>query len=588
MMEATKNLLIGIGVYVLLSRLHIFRSIRPFQPVILVSFLVYRFLHDSEQQVSLLDALQAAIAELKNQAASKLIDDFLFCLLIMHLVNIVNTATSYNLRGLMNVVINYVFAHAKALPMVRKEIMKEHKKTADSLEKELKVMSRSIGEPNRQLPEQGWSKEDVLNLMKECTKTEDVIWTKGQLSGAIYHGGTDHQKFLNECFSMYSLANPLHSDIWPSIMKFDAEVIAMTASLVNGGLNTVCGCSSSGGTESIILAVKAHRDYWRDNFDIHAPEIIASVSAHPALEKGCDLMNIKLVKIDMDPVTMKIDMNALRRAIGPNTIMLYASSPSYPYGVMDPIREMSKLAKWYNIGLHVDCCLGGFVLPFAKKAGYPIPDFDFSLPGVTSMSLDTHKYGYTLKGSSVLLFRNNQLRQSMYFCYADWTGGLYTTATLAGSRSGGLIAQCWASLMTMGEHGYTENVKMILDETQKVAAGIPAIDGLKLMGKPDAMIVAFGTTDEKLNVYSVGDKMHAKGWSLNSLQKPASIHLCLTVKHIGKSEKFLEDLAASVAEVRANPSEKSSSAALYGAASALPPGPVADVLKVYNDVVLNI
>ena len=205
------------------------------------------------------------------------------------------------------------------------------------------------------------------------------------------------------------------------------------------------------------------------------------------------------------------------------------------------------------------------------------------------MSLDTHKYGYTLKGSSVVLFRTNALRQSMYFCYADWTGGLYTTATLAGSRSGGLIAQCWASMMTMGEEGYTENVRAILDETQIVAAGINKIDGLRLMGNPDAMIVAFGTKDhESLNVYAVGDKMHAKGWSLNSLQKPPSIHLCLTVKHVGKGQEFLEDLAESVAEVRANPGEKSSSAALYGATSALPPGPVADVLKVYNDVVLNL
>lgn len=323
--------------------------------------------------MSLLDTFQTIIGKLKNPTVSKIIDDFLFCLLIRHLVNIVNIATTYNLRGLMNVVVNYVFAQVKALPFVRAEIMKEHKKTAESLEKDLKVKSRALGEPNLQLPEKGWSKKNVLKLMKDSTKTEDVVWTNGQLSGGVYHGGIDHQKFLNECFSMYSLSNPLHSDIWPSIMKFDAEVIAMTASMVNGGLDTVCGCSSSGGTESIILAVKAHRDYWRDNFDIHAPEIIASVSAHPALEKGCDLMNIKLVKIDMDPVTMKIDMNAVRRAIGPNTIMLYASSPSYPYGVMDPIREMSKLAKWYNIGLHVDCCLGGFVLPFAKKAGYPIP-----------------------------------------------------------------------------------------------------------------------------------------------------------------------------------------------------------------------
>lgn len=204
------------------------------------------------------------------------------------------------------------------------------------------------------------------------------------------------------------------------------------------------------------------------------------------------------------------------------------------------------------------------------------------------MSLDTHKYGYTLKGSSVLLFRTNELRQSMYFCYADWTGGLYTTPTVAGSRSGGLIAQCWASMMTMGREGYAHNVKEIMDVTQRIAAGVNSIDGVRVFGKPHAMIVAFGTDDPSLNIYAVGDKMHAKGWSLNALQKPPCIHICCTVKHVDKDQEFLHDLAQSVAEVRANPNEKSSNAALYGVASSLPPGPVADILKVYNDVVLKL
>lgn len=176
----------------------------------------------------------------------------------------------------------------------------------------------------------------------------------------------------------------------------------------------------------------------------------------------------------------------------------------------------------------------------------------------------------------------------MYFCYADWTGGLYTTPTISGSRSGGLIAQCWASMMTMGEEGYAQNVKDIMDVTQKIAQGVRKIPGIKVVGNPDAMIVAFGSDDKALNIYAIGDKMHAKGWSLNALQKPPCIHICCTVKHINKDAEFLADLAASVAEVRANPQEKSSNAALYGVASSLPPGPVADILKVYNDVVLKL
>jgi sphinganine-1-phosphate aldolase len=204
------------------------------------------------------------------------------------------------------------------------------------------------------------------------------------------------------------------------------------------------------------------------------------------------------------------------------------------------------------------------------------------------MSLDTHKYGYTLKGSSVVLFCHKQFRQSMYFCYSDWTGGLYTTPTISGSRSGGLIAQCWASMMTLGEEGYAENVKGILETAKRIIEGIPQIDGLKVIGEPTAMIVAFGSNDPTLNVYCVGDKMHEKGWSLNTLQNPPSVHICCTVKTINKDKEFLDDLQQSVAEVRANPGEKTTNAALYGATSSLPSGPVNDILKVYNDVILKL
>jgi glutamate/tyrosine decarboxylase-like PLP-dependent enzyme len=544
---------------------------------------------DEGNAQSLLDIFREFLKSVvKNKKWDTLIEDCLGLFLLHSLVYVFNKYTSYNLMGYYVSITNYLFSLAKGIPFIRAQIQKEHKKVESELERDLKPKSRALGEQNKELPKKGWSRDEVLTMMKSCTKSEDEIWTKGHLSGAIYHGGVDHQKFLNECFGLYSLSNPLHADIWPSIMKFDAEIIAMTASLVSGGVESVCGCTSSGGTDSIILAVKAHRDYWRDNFQIHEPEIIASVSAHPALDKACDILNIRLVKVAMKPSTMEIDLDAVRAAIGPNTIMMYGSAPSYPYGTIDPISGLSRLAKKYNIGLHVDCCLGGFVLPFAKKRGYDIPDFDFALPGVTTMSLDTHKYGYTLKGSSVLLFRNKELRQSMYFCYADWTGGLYTTPTIAGSRSGGLIAQCWASMMTMGEEGYGHNVKEIMDAAQRIAAGVRNIDSLCVVGKPHAMIVAFGSLDPALNIYAVGDKMHAKGWSLNALHKPACIHICCTVKHIDKDEEFLQDLAEAVAAVRANPQEKSSNAALYGVTSALPPGPVADILKVYNDVVLKL
>ncbi len=316
--------------------------------------------------------------------------------------------------------------------------------------------------------------------------------------------------------------------------------------------------------------------------------MIVGTSAHAAVDKACDLMNIKLIKVDLDSKTYRVNLDAIRAAIGPNTIMMYSSAPSYPHGAIDEIAELSKIAKQYNIGLHVDCCLGGFVLPFAKKLGYKIPEFTFALPGVTSMSLDTHKYGYALKGASVVLYRTKELRHAQYFCYADWTGGMYTTPTVAGSRSGGLIAQCWASMMSLGMKGYLQHVDDIMKTTKAIAEGVLRIKGIRLYGEVDAMIVCFGSEEtEKLNVYSIGDEMHKKGWSLNALQHPACIHLCCTVAHVGHHDEFLRDLREAVEKVRSNPNDKSGNAAIYGMASSLPPGPVNELLKVYNDVVLK-
>lgn len=217
-----------------------------------------------------------------------------------------------------------------------------------------------------------------------------------------------------------------------------------------------------------------------------------------------------------------------------------------------------------------------------------LTDFDFSVPGVTSMSLDTHKYGYALKGTSVLLYSNREIRQAQYFCYADWSGGLYTTPTIAGSRSGGLISQCWASLMALGEEGYLKHTKDILETVKVIAKGINEIDGLKVIGNAEVMIVCFIGVNG-VNVYSVADRMSKKGWSLNSHQSPACVHICCTVTHVGHENDILNDLKISVEEVKNDPSSnKAGTAAIYGMTSSLPSGPVNDILKIYNDVVLSV
>eukprot|EP00600_Ochromonadales_sp_CCMP1393_P002074 CAMPEP_0174979846 /NCGR_PEP_ID=MMETSP0004_2-20121128/15025_1 /TAXON_ID=420556 /ORGANISM="Ochromonas sp., Strain CCMP1393" /LENGTH=598 /DNA_ID=CAMNT_0016231453 /DNA_START=63 /DNA_END=1859 /DNA_ORIENTATION=- len=570
----------------IVCRAHSFRYMKIFLVPASLLVLAYRAMYGTSGS-TVLDVISQAVNGVGNEPIERFLFDAIGLSILWTIVSTVVMVLSLDFESSKKKIVDWSFNQVRSMSFVKSILAKEGDKLEADFDKELKVKSRALGHVNTTLPAKGLKPKEILGLMTNATNVENVKWENGRVSGAVYHGQHDHIDLLNAAFSHYSISNPLHPDIWPSVMKFDSEVIAMTASMVNGGLDTVCGSSTSGGTESIILAIKAHRDHYRDLHGITAPEMVVGNSAHAAVDKACDMMGIKLIKVGLDPLTFKIDVRALRAAIGPNTIMLYASAPSYPHGAIDPVKQMGQIALKYQIGLHVDCCLGGFVLPFAKKMGFNIPEFDFSVPGVTSMSVDTHKYGYALKGTSVVLYRSKELRQAQYFCYADWTGGMYTTPTIAGSRSGGLIAQCWASLMALGEEGYHQHTRDILRTTQTIHNGIKSISGLRLLGLSEAMIVCFDATDG-MNIYCIADKMSKRGWSLNSLQHPACLHICCTVAHVGRDQEFLQDLAESVAEVKSNPDDVGGNAAIYGMTSALPPGPVNELLKVYNDVVLKV
>eukprot|EP01031_Cornospumella_fuschlensis_P027604 gene27604-33337_t len=582
------------------KRLASFRYVRPYIDLLVVTVLAYRLYTVTDN----VDLLQSLINELQAVAkftghvvyAQKVffvLKDILAILLVLRIVRVLTDAHNAvtNFKGFVPLykdLAQFGYNQVKSLSFVRAILEKETSKLESSMELELKVKSRELGETNTKLPQKGWSKKEVLSLMKKATEKEDVVWEEGNVSGAVYHGQRGHIEFLNEAYSYYSIANPLHPDIWPSVMKFEAEIISMTANMVNGGDTGVCGCTTSGGTESIILAIKTHRDYYRQKYDITQPEMICGLSAHAAVDKACDMLGIKLIKVPLDD-KFRVDVAAVYRHINSNTILVYASAPSYPQGAVDDIQALGTICREHDVGLHVDCCLGGFVLPFARDAGMKVPVFDFSVRGVTSMSLDTHKYGYALKGASVVLYRNKELRHAQYFCYADWTGGMYTTPTVAGSRSGGLIAQCWASMMVMGQQTYQDMAVKIISLAREITAQVKDIEGLKLCGDCDAMIVCVEGTDG-INIYSVGDEMHKMGWSLNALQNPASLHLCVTVTHLHRGDKFVRDLRTAVQRVRerGTDGQGEGNAAIYGMTSSLPPGPVNEILKTYNDVVLKL
>ena len=269
----------------------------------------------------------------------------------------------------------------------------------------------------------------------------------------------EHFGLLNRVYARFAHSNPLHPDVFPTSARMEREVVAMTAAMLGGGPRgkaSVCGCLTSGGTESILTAIRATRDFFAAQRGVTQPELIAATSAHAAVHKACAYFGIRLVPVPVEAGSYRMDVGAARRAVTPNTIMLYASAPGFPHGVVDDVPALAAVARAAGAALHVDACLGGFVLPFAAAAGAggpagaprrPLPRFDFSVPGVTSMSADTHKFGLAHKGSSVLLYANAELRRYQYTAVTDWSGGLYISPSAAGSRPGGIIAQTWASLM---------------------------------------------------------------------------------------------------------------------------------------------
>jgi glutamate/tyrosine decarboxylase-like PLP-dependent enzyme len=484
--------------------------------------------------------------------------------------------------------------YLKGLPLLRDRLSQETDAMLAELEGGLKPY-REQHATFHALPDKGLSREEVLRELGQMEAKEQERWREGFVSGAVYHGDSEHIDFLNRVYALHSQSNPLHADLWPSATKFEAEVVAMTAHMLGApeaNANRppeehLCGSVSSGGTESIMLAMKTYRDQAHATKGITRPEMVAPTSAHPAFDKAAHYFGIKMIRVPVG-ADYRADVKATRKALTRNTIVLIGSAPSFPHGVIDPIEELSELARTRGLGFHTDACLGGFVLPWARKLGYPVPAFDFRLPGVTSMSADTHKFGYAAKGTSVVLYRGTELRSHQYFTATEWPGGIYFSPTFSGSRPGALIAAAWAALVSTGEQGYLEATRAILETADVLKRGIRTIPDLHVLGEP-LFVIAFGS--HTLDIYKVMEQMSERGWNLNGLHKPPAVHLCVTQRHTqpGVAQRFLEDLRACVEHVRANPGEKGTMAPVYGMAATVPfRGLLSDLLKKYMDLLYKV
>jgi glutamate/tyrosine decarboxylase-like PLP-dependent enzyme len=420
-----------------------------------------------------------------------------------------------------------------------------------------------------------------LDDVAALAAAEEASWRTGGASGAVYHGDPDHIDFLNRVYALQSQSNPLHTDLWPSGMKFEAEVVAMTAAMLGADAadDEIVGTLTSGGTESIIMAMKAYRD----RAGVTRPEMVVPTSAHVAFDKAAHLLGYRQVKVPV-MADSRADVAAMTEAIGRRTIVMVGSAPSYPHGMIDPIPELSAVALERGVGFHTDACLGGFVVPWAERLGAAVPVVDFRLPGVTSLSADTHKYGYAPKGTSVVLYRGRDLRRHQYHVATDWPGGLYYSPALAGSRPGGLVAGAWAAMLSMGEAGYLQATAAILETAAAIRTGIETMADLAVIGDP-RWVIAFRS--DTVNIYEVMAQMALRGWSLNGLHHPPALHLAVTLRHTrpGVSEKFLADLRDAVATARGTGEEAATGTApLYGMAATFPArGAVSDLMERYID-----
>jgi glutamate/tyrosine decarboxylase-like PLP-dependent enzyme len=413
------------------------------------------------------------------------------------------------------------------------------------------------------MPETGRDAEEILREMATL-KAADANWRGGRVFSLVYHAGEAHERLLERAHGMFASANLLNPMAFKSLKRMEAEVVTASLKMMHGPTDGV-GAMTSGGTESILLSVYTYREHARATRRIQGtPELVVAVTAHPAFDKACHYFGVKLVKVDVTG-DLTADARAMEKAITRRTIALVASAPQYPHGVVDPIEEVAAVAQRHGLPMHVDACVGGFVLPWVERLGRAVPAWDFRVPGVTSISADLHKYGYAAKGASVLLWRSMDFMRHQFFVATDWPGGIYASPSIPGTRPGGPVAAAWAAFQSLGESGYLELTRKALAAADALRAGIAAIPELTVLGRSNATIVCWSAKDGAVDVYAVADRMEARGWTIDRQQRPPSVHLTVTANHAETVAPYLDDLRSSVAEVRSNPNlAASGNAPMYG------------------------
>src|SRR5512134_1943229 len=401
------------------------------------------------------------------------------------------------------------------------------------------------------IPQQGLSKTEILHTL-QAFKARDMDWKAGKVWCYVYNPGEDPSEVVKEAYLSFLSENGLDPTVFPSLLKLETDVVRMLANLLHGDENVV-GHLTSGGTESIMLAVKTARDKARvDHPEITRPEMVLPKTAHAAFHKAAHYLSVKPVLVDIDPQIFKVRAEDMRAAITPNTILLVASAPSYSQGVIDPIADIGKVAQEKGLLFHVDACVGGLYLSFMRKLGYDVPDFDFTVPGVTSISTDLHKYGYAAKGCSVIMYRSKNIRKYQIFACTDTTAYTLINPTVLSTKSGGPMAGAWAILNFLGEEGYKRIIQEVQQATRKLIEGVNSIEGLQVLGEP--VMSMFSFKSDMINVYQLADELSKRGWYIqpqfSTLLTPRNLHISVNHGTIHNVDALLEDLRECVEIVK--------------------------------------
>lgn len=408
----------------------------------------------------------------------------------------------------------------------------------------------------KSIPEQGLSEDELIEGL-EGFRREDHSLYDGRMFGHAFLVNEDVRRVAERAFVMYLWENALDPGLFPSLMEMEREVVSMSAAHLSGD-SEVVGNFTSGGTESVLLAVKTARDRARAERGVSEPKMVLPVTAHASFHKAAEYFCLKPVFIPVDPRTFRADVNAAKEAVTDNTALIVGSAVSYAHGVVDPIPELAELAQSRGVSLHVDGCIGAFLLPYFRELGVEFPDFDFRVPGVTSISMDFHKYGFAPKGASVILHRNRDHRKYQIFASSKWTGYTIINPTVQSSRSGGALAATWAVLNYLGQEGYRKAAKELYRATQEIKQAVRETDDLYVIGEPEMCILSVGS--DTVDIFRLVDEMKSRGWHIQAQFKlgkshKENFHITVLPPNTGLIEQWKKDLQDSVEAVKSEPAE---------------------------------